>query len=243
MQIEAQGYLNLIPANQSVLQDYLGPADQSTEHPESIRLLSEGNESLATSQEAALLQQALMELTKDLYFVWWEEDWAPASRVSEQFPVLLDVSVYRQKETLVDAIPSKDHDRLFYTLRASFEVKPIEDGMEHPAEEIITNAIRDLDSERVFEWFRSFALDVEHPNFAASVIRCLGRLHSPGTIYWRVDLVRSALVVEDAEIRDAAVQAAEHWGGADIRNVLKEHEEPLPWLRDYVRDVIEDFGD
>ena len=243
MRTEAQGFLSSIPVNQSVLQEYLGPADQSTEHPESIRLLSEGNESLATSQEAAQLQQALMNLTQDLYFVWWAEDWALASRVSEQFPVLLDVSVYKQNETLVDAIPSKDHDRLTYTLRAAFEVKPMEDGMEHPAEEIVLNAIRNLDSEHVFEWFRSFALDVEHPHFAASVIRCLGRLNTPGTVYWRVDLVRSALAVEDAEIRDAAVQAAEHWGGAAIRDVLKEHEEPLPWLRDYVRDVIEDLGD
>ena len=241
MRTETQGYLT--PANQSVFQDYLGPTDQSIEHPKSICLLPEGNESLAVSQEAALLQQALMNLTQDLYFVWWAEDWALASRVSEQFPVLLDMSVFRQEEALVEAIWSEDHDRLMYTLRSSFDVKPIEDGMGHPAEEIITHAISYLESKRVFEWFRSFALDVEHPNFAASVLRCLGRLHSPGTVSWRVDLVRSALVVEDAEIRDAAVHAAEHWGGADIRDVLKAHEEPLPWLRDYVRDVIEDLGE
>ena len=243
MQTEAQRYLNLIPANQSVLQDYLGPADQSTEHSESIRLLSEGNESLATSKEAALLQQELMKLTHDLYFVWWAEDWAPASRVSEQFPVLLDTSIFRHQEELTDVNLSNEQNRLLRMLRTSFDENPIEDGIDHPAEDIIVNAIHFNDAELVFYWLKSFSLDAEHPSYAASILRCLGRLKSPGKVSWRVDLIRKALAMEDAEIRDAAVQAAECWGGEGILETLKAHSEPLPWLQDYIRDVIEDLGE
>lgn len=241
MQTEAQGFLNLIPANQSVLQDYLGPADPSTEHSDSIRLLSEGNESLATSQEAALLQQALMKLTQDLYFVWWAEDWAPASRVSEQFPVLLDTSIFRHQEELVQANLSNDQNRLLHMLRTSFDENPTEDGIDHPAEDIIVNAIHFSHADLVFSWLKSFSLDAEHPSYAASILRCLGRLKNPGKVSWRVDLIRKALAMEDVEIRDAAVQAAECWGGEDILKALKAHSEPLPWLQDYVRDVIEDL--
>ena len=50
--------------------------------------------------------------------------------------------------------------------------------------------------------------------------------------------------MNDVEIRDAALQAAEFWGGLDMRNLLKirVQTEPLSWLRDYMQDVIEDLG-
>ena len=115
--------------------------------------------------------------------------------------------------------------------------------MGHSAEEILREALRATEDERVLEWLRTFSLDTAHPNFAASVLRCLGHQAHPGTMSWRIDLVRSALDMNDAEIRDAAVQAAECWGGRDIRNVLEAHNEPLDWLRNYIQDVIEDLGE
>lgn len=144
---------------------------------------------------------------------------------------------------LAVAKSSDDRDRLLFTLRSSFDVKPIEDGMDHPAEEIISKALQSPVDERVFDWLKSFSLDAAHPDFAASIIRCLGRFNSPGTVFWRVDLIRSALAMGDAQIRDAAVQAAECWGGEGMRDVLKAHKEPLPWLQDYIYDVIEDLGE
>ncbi len=42
-------------------------------------------------------------------------------------------------------------------------------------------------------------------------------------------------------MRDAAVQAAESWGG-DLADILRTHHEPEPWLREYIRDVISDLG-
>ena len=57
-----------------------------------------------------------------------------------------------------------------------------------------------------------------------------------------VELVRDALALDDVEIRDATVQAAELWGDRDILPVLKSHSEPEPWLRDYIFHVINDLG-
>ena len=65
----------------------------------------------------------------------------------------------------------------------------------------------------------------------------------PGTSLWRSELVRDALDLDDVEIRDAAVQAAELWGDRDMLPVLKSHSEPEPWLRDYICDVIDDLGE
>lgn len=128
-------------------------------------------------------------------------------------------------------------------LWAAFGSEPLEDGMDHPAEEIIEQALHSNESQCVLEALRALSLDVAHPSFAASVLRCLGRQQNPGTDTWRTDLVRDGLAVDDVEIRDAAVYAAEWWGGREMRNVLQSHSEPKPWLRDYIRDVIEDLGE
>ncbi len=129
-------------------------------------------------------------------------------------------------------------------LYASFETKPLEDGIDHPAENIICGAIRSRDDDRVFDWLYRVCLDAEYPTFSASVLRCLGRQMHPGTELWHTELVRRALATDfDVEIRDAALQAAEFWGGSGIRDILKikVQTEPLQWLRNYMQDVIEDL--
>ena len=114
--------------------------------------------------------------------------------------------------------------------------------MRHPAERSIQDAL-ERKERHLFDGFLELCLDADRPGLSASVLRCLGRQPLPGTASWRADLVRSALTIQDPEIRDAAVQAAEHWGGQEMRRLLQEHEEPLPWLREYIRDVIEDLGE
>lgn len=142
------------------------------------------------------------------------------------------------------AILDQGRLRLRNLLYAAFEAEPLEDGIDHPAEDIIGNAIRSTGSDRVFDWLYRACFDVEHPTFSASVLRCLGRQISLGTKSWRTKLLRKALTMDDVEIRDAALHAAEFWGGSEMRDILKVRvqTEPLSWLRDYMQDVIEDLG-
>ena len=128
-------------------------------------------------------------------------------------------------------------------LHAAFETQPLEDGMHHKAEDIIEQAFQSGEDPRILEWLRAFSLDDTQPSFAASVLRCLGRQEHLGTSSWRSELVRDALALDDVEIRDAAVQAAELWDAREILPVLKSHSEPESWLRDYICDVIDDLGE
>ena len=143
--------------------------------------------------------------------------------------------------------PDRDEEReqvrLANKLHAAFETQPLEDGMHHQAEDIIGQALQSGKDQRILEWLRDFSLDTAQPVFAASVLRCLGRQEYLGTSSWRSELVRDALALDDVEIRDAAVQAAEFWGDSDILPVLKSHSEPESWLRDYISDVIDDLGE
>lgn len=129
-------------------------------------------------------------------------------------------------------------------LAAAFETHPLEDGMDHPAERIMERALQSEAKRNVREELRGFVLDAAHPAFSAAVLRCLGGgCTQAGTPAWRTALVRDALALDEVEIRDAAVQAAERWGGQAIRSVLRAHAEPVPWLRAYMQDVVEDLGE
>lgn len=137
---------------------------------------------------------------------------------------------------------NRGRERLAVRLQASFEVEPVEDGMGHPAEEIIGEALRSPEAERVLDWLRDFCTDAAQPSFAASVLRCLGRHDYVGTTSWRVGLVRDSMAMDSVEIRDAAVQAAESWGDSDFVDVLRPHTESEPWLRQYIFDVVDDLA-
>ena len=131
--------------------------------------------------------------------------------------------------------------RLSYRLHAAFEAEPLESGMDHPAEEIIAEALRQPENRDVLECLENLSLDAKRPDFAASVLRCVGRQRNPAGSSWRARLVRAGLEVDDAQIRDAAVQAAESWGDRGLAEILRSHRETESWLRRYIMDVISDL--
>ncbi len=142
------------------------------------------------------------------------------------------------------SVKSREQERLAARLWASFEeAGHLEDGMYHPAEQIMEQALRSENGQQVLEWLRTLASDADQPGFSAEVLRCLGRQTLPGTASWRIGIVRDGLAMDDVEMRDAAVQAAEWWGGPDMQNVLKSHSESEPWLQDYIWNVIKDLGE
>ena len=69
----------------------------------------------------------------------------------------------------------RNRSQLRDLLYASFEAKPIEDGIDHPAEEIIGNAIRSTGYDRVLDWLYRACFDTDYSTFSASVLRCLER--------------------------------------------------------------------
>lgn len=131
--------------------------------------------------------------------------------------------------------------RLERTLYAAFDSEVLEDGMDHPANDILENALGPGAELPLLAWLSKVSLDAGRPSLAASMLRCLGRQTDPGTAVWRADLVRQALVVKNVQIRDAAVQAAEHWADSDLISVLEGHDESEQWLAQYIDMVVNDL--
>ena len=134
----------------------------------------------------------------------------------------------------------REREKLFAELANAFDAMLFEDGMAHPAERIIVDA---LGKEESFSWFLALVNDLAYLSIAPPVLRCLGRMVDVGTKQWRVDLVTSALATTEAEVRDAAVQVVESWAGEELLTVLESHDEAVPWIRDYINDVLADWGE
>ncbi len=134
--------------------------------------------------------------------------------------------------------------RLRERLAAVFEVEPVEDGYTHPAEEVIEKAVQSPSAQDVLDELEQIILDAHHLDLAVSVLRILGRIPKIGSLNWRVALVREALQRDSVALRDAAAQAAESWGDEAFIPVLEARVrgEQVPWLRQYLIDILHDLG-
>lgn len=144
----------------------------------------------------------------------------------------------------MDAIQDIDKLRLERELLVSFDEDTVEDGMHHPAEDIILDVLKNQDKKKALSWIREFVLDAARPDFAYSILVCLTHQPPLGTAPWRVQLIHDALSSQDIGVRDAAAQAAESWADPDILPILKmqKAKEPVSWLQDYMKGIIEDIS-
>ena len=209
----------------------LGAVDRS------VAVLANGKESMAVSSAPARLGRYLVKLGQALVVEPAHTAFLDTRLGASLFPAVIDSVGF--------GIEDAEKERLEFRLRAAFDTDPLEDGISHPAERIVREALQAVDDRsRIFACLRALSVDAEHPGFSASVLRCLSRWRL-GTSAWRAEIVRSALAADDVEMRDAAVQAAESWGGPEMRDVLRSHVEvePTSWLRAYLQDVVEDLGE
>lgn len=200
--------------------------DRSNINAESPRLLENGRESVAFSLDATFLQWQTLRILYDLLL--------------RELPSVVELDSYRST-FLVTQDWNREQERIEAKLLAAFESEPLEDGMDHPAEKIIGEVLQSADGTLALEWLKTLATNPARPGFSALVLRCLGRHEGLGSAKWRTHIVQAALAIDNIEVRDAAAQAAESWGGPEMREVLKAHTEPESWLSDYIQEVVDDL--
>ena len=209
-----------------------------------LGLVAEGQRPLATSRYDANLQMGILGISQasqeGLRVVATPPSGDPLVIVS-MFPTQLAISDLSELEVTEPLAEEREQGRLANKLHAEFEAEVLQDGERHPAEDLIQEALRTSQERVVLRWFETWAVDASQPSFAASVLRCLGRQGRFGTDSWRTELIRKALSVDDVDIRDAAVQAVESWEDQELIQVLRGHDEPEHWLKDYIQGVIFDL--
>ena len=121
-------------------------------------------------------------------------------------------------------------------LVATVENNPVEDGITHDGEGIAGEIVAVYGAEAFVEAI----FNIENEPIVAALLRIASRLSLPDAAS-RFRLVSIGVRYENVEIRDASIQAAESWEDDAVLPVLIEHEEPVRWLADYIRQVIDEL--
>jgi hypothetical protein len=117
------------------------------------------------------------------------------------------------------------------------ETEPVDDGMEHGAEDVVADLVSEFEWEedRLLSTMRQLESDAAFPD----LVRILGRLElSNRALKWQIPLIAGLLHSSDVAVRDAALQAVDNWGKSEFRSVLEGYEEPELWLRQYRDDLV-----
>ena len=98
--------------------------------------------------------------------------------------------------------------------------------------------LRAVPDNLVYDFLGEYCRNAEYSSYAADALHCLARLTKPATAEWRAQVVREALASADPGVRDSAIQAAESWEDSSLADILRAHEEPESYLREYLQDVL-----
>jgi hypothetical protein len=147
----------------------------------------------------------------------------PPSRPSIQAPSTAHASL-TVRQIAIDPRLERDY-------RTALASEPVRDGYTHPAAVILeTYFARSANAPLAVEaLLKNTALQ---SNFVADTIRLLAQFR-PATPDWRARIVAAGLASPSAVVRDAAIQAVEHWDEPLLIALLHGHKEPEPWLAAY----------
>ena len=115
-----------------------------------------------------------------------------------------------------------------------FSDRSVEDGWTHPAQVILETHCAEYGNLAAADmsWiFRQMGL--QH---RVDLMKCLGRLDDRESLL--LELASDSLKSQNIELRDATVCALERWGSAGALSALRLHIEPVPWLAEYVSQVL-----
>lgn len=125
-----------------------------------------------------------------------------------------------------------------------FEEFPIEDGIYHPADDIIEKALCDDNHTFRDALVRGFyEFQDLRPAIGAAFLRCTARVDFAKIGDIGLSLAQDALDHHNIEIREAAVRALENWGGREAIKILRKHNDSESWLCKYIDQVIIDLSD
>lgn len=166
----------------------------------------------------------------------------------------LDLSRVSKWLEFAEVIPGRiklvipdQNDRRYESFRIKFVSllldDPLEDGITHPAEQVIEESLS-YDVSETCDWLSTALVDYydTRPSIGAAILRCIGRLEFAQVGDWGMRVADDALQHHDIEVREAAIRALEAWGGTEAVEMLSNHSDSEDWLNDYTQQVILDLS-
>lgn len=176
----------------------------------------------------------------------WDDDYSIPIEVLSAIQIFKGENFMKKliiptENTNLDPIMKDWDENLKPALERCFEEPPEEGGFYrpgHPGKKLLYNEINSHMKGEILHWIlRTISNDSDSP-FSLSLIRSIDS-YKPGDSIWRGQIIKAGLTSSNVETRDITTQVAENWGDMETRYILKEHQEPEPWLQKYINEVVE----
>ena len=127
-------------------------------------------------------------------------------------------------------------------LISAFEARPYENGLAHHEGELILETVMHQGCEN---YLTDIVLESKKYNMLYDTLSCLVHLDDkPGSLEWRTDFIKTCMNHSDIYVRDPAVGLVEYWDDTDLYEILKNHAEPIEYIKSYIDDILnEKFQD
>ena len=122
----------------------------------------------------------------------------------------------------------------------ALDATPVDDGISHEGDAIVRRLVEFYQSQFI-DYMTETAKDASAASRLSSIIRLMGR-NDRVPLAIKRHVLKYSLESNSAEVRDAAVQAADLWEDRRLLDILSLHVEPLDWVRSYQKDVMVSLG-
>ena len=201
------------------------------------------NYAVVSDEEQEIRRNCMQEVYKSHHQSWdlHDNDW------SNEF--LLNGVLHEIEPdwwVLLHARINPEAQQFGYSLIELLTMQPVDEGYEHPGEQLIAGSLSSKPSIAP-AWIRRVYLEKEssNPVLAGEILKCISQLASLDDPEWAIMLASRGLDSPEIQLREAAVRVFESWGNKSFSHFLDDfaNRETISWLADYARDVFEDLNE
>jgi len=208
--------------------------ERQKEEPKFIRIfLVDDEDALVEADQPLLGALDFGESEVAFYTCWVRITESDLSRVKrEEFTLPATVISLEEKKKLADHLLSE------------LEMDSFEEGMHHPAEKTLEEALEG--NLQAPLWIYNILKDsLDNPVLAADILKCLGMIDYEKMRPIARRIVEEMLAQPDVRLRDAAVYAAEQWESGELVDILRGYAkgEKVKWLAQYMDEVADDISE
>lgn len=156
--------------------------------------------------------------------------------------VEIAVEVYTQPRIVISL--EEEKKKLADQLLSELEMNPFEEGVHHPAEKTLEEALEK--NVQATSWIYNILKDsLNNPVLAADILKCLGMIDYEKMRSIAKEIVEKILAQPGVRLRDAAVYAAEQWESGELVDILRGYAkgEKVKWLAQYMDEVADDISE
>ena len=155
---------------------------------------------------------------------------SPSASIKTETERFFGCKLWVQKDT-IESWKSLEH-----SLESALSINRFESGYTHQEIELILETVIQQECEN---YLTDVILNSKKYAMLYDVLCCLAQIDKkPGNLEWRIDFITKCLQHKGIYVRDPAVTLIDQWEESELCEILKNHVEPVDYIKSYVDDIL-----